>query len=293
MMRGKENYVVAVRKPNKEIVIEERAVPSWSRRYPILKWPLFRGVIAMAESVALAVRAISFSAKESVDEEVEITSKEMGISMVLGFSLAISLFFIFPVWLTRTVTAGISNSSGVSSWGETVGLNLIEGGIRLAVFFAYLFLVSRLKDIQRVFEYHGAEHKTIHAYEHGVELEPSKVSTFSTKHLRCGTSFLLIVMIVSIIVFIFLGRPPSIFTRIGLRLLVLPLVAGISYEIIKYAGRHEDSKLIGIIMGPGLFLQRLTTREPSTDQIEVAICSLKKVLLLEENKSGELVESKV
>ncbi len=293
MMRGREKYVVAVRKPNNEIVVEERDVPSWSRRYPLLKKPLFRGVIAMAESMALAVKAISFSAKESVDEEVEITSREMAISMILGFSLAILLFFVFPVWLTRTITTGISESSELSSWGKTVGLNLVEGGIRLVIFFTYLVLVSRLKDIRRVFEYHGAEHKTIHAYEHGVELEPSKVASFSTKHLRCGTSFLLIVMVVSIFVFIFLGRPPSIFARIGLRLLVLPLVAGISYEVIKYAGRHEDSKFIGVIMAPGLFLQRLTTREPSTDQLEVAICSLKRVLLLEEAKSEELVESKV
>lgn len=281
MMRGRDRYVIAVRKPNNEIVVDERPVPSLAKRYPFLRWPIIRGTLAMIEAMVLAVQAISFSAKESVDEDIEITPREMGLAITLGFVMAIGLFFVFPVWLTKFINGRLLLPTDTISWGQNVTLNLVEGTIRISLFLGYLYLVSRLKDIQRVFQYHGAEHKTIHAYEHGEELITESVAKFGTEHMRCGTSFLLIVMIVSILVFTFLGRPTSILTRIGLRLIVLPLVAGLSYEVIKFAGRHEGSKFVKIIMSPGLFLQRLTTREPSKDQLEVAIYSLKKLLALE------------
>lgn len=286
MMRGKERYVVAVRKPDKNIVINERSVPRWSKRYPFLKWPILRGSLAMVEAMTLAVKALSFSAKESVEDDIEITPRQMGITMALGFILAIGLFLVLPVWMTKSLAGRLFDESGFL-WRNTVVLNLVEGTIRIGIFLGYLYLVSRMKDIQRVFQYHGAEHKTIHAYEHGVDLVPEKVNNFSTQHVRCGTSFLLVVMMVSIFIFALLGRPESILTRIGFRLVVLPIVAGLSYEVIKHAGRHEESKFVKIIMSPGLALQRLTTREPTLDQLEVAIHSLKRLLDLEGDNKGE------
>jgi len=290
MMRGKDKYVIAVRKPNKEITVEDRTVPTLGKRLPFLKKPLLRGTLALAEAMVLGVQAIGFSAKESTEEEVDISGRDLAFSVIIGLVLAIGLFFIFPVWATKLINGRILATAHFSHWGGTVMFNLVEGAIRIAIFLSYIYLVSRLKDIQRVFQYHGAEHKTIHAYEHGVPLVPKEVANFSTEHLRCGTSFLMVVMVVSIIVFIFLGRPASILERIALRLLVLPIVAGLSYEVIKFAGRHEGSKLVKIIMSPGLLLQRLTTNEPSEDQLEVAIFSLKRLLELEGDDSNNYAD---
>ena len=290
MMRGKDKYVIAVRKPNKEITVEDRTVPTLGKRFPVLKKPLLRGTLALVEAMLLAVQAIGFSAKESTEEEVDISNRDLALSVIIGFTLAIGLFFIFPVWITKIINGKLFDVSHLPFWNSTIMINLVEGAIRIGIFLGYLYLVSRLKDIQRVFQYHGAEHKTIHAYEHGVPLVPKEVAKFSTEHLRCGTSFLMVVMVVSIIVFIFLGRPTSILERIALRLLVLPIVAGLSYEVIKFAGRHEGSELVKIIMSPGLLLQRLTTNEPSEDQLEVAIFSLKKLLELEGDDSNNYAD---
>lgn len=280
MMRGKTHYVVSVRRPDGEIVSKTKSVPNWSKRWPWMRGPIARGMLALIESLTLGVGALSYSANEASDEDIEIGTKEMVITMIFGFALALGLFFALPVWLAR-FSHGYVDSLMPAGWGNTVALNIVEGGIRIAIFFLYLAIVSNLRDIKRVFEYHGAEHKTIHAFESGVEMIPENIETFSTQHMRCGTSFLLVVMVTSIFVFAFLGRPTSLLSRIALRFLVLPLVAGVSYEIIKFAGRHGDSKLVRIIMSPGLALQRLTTREPSRDQVEVALVSLNKLLVVE------------
>lgn len=279
-MRGKTHWVVSVRRPDGEIVSKTKKVPNWSKRWPWLRGPIARGMLALVESLTLGVGALSYSANEASDEDIEIGPKEMVITMIFGFGLALGLFFAFPVWLARFSHGYVDYLIPVG-WGNTVLLNLVEGGIRIAIFFVYLAVVSNLKDIRRVFEYHGAEHKTIHAFESGVEMVPENIEGFSTQHMRCGTSFLLVVMVTSIFIFALLGRPTSLLSRIGLRFLVLPLVAGVSYEIIKYAGRHGDSKLVKIIMSPGLALQRLTTRTPSRDQVEVALVSLNKLLAVE------------
>ncbi len=281
MMRGKTHWVVSVRRPDDQIVSKTKSLPSWSRRWKFMRWPMVRGMVALAEALTLGIGALSFSAQESSDEDIEIGTKEMVVTMIIGFALALGLFFALPVFLTRFSHNMVDVLVPAKGWEKTISLNVVEGGIRLLIFFGYLVLVSRLKDIRRVFEYHGAEHKTIHAFEHGVEMVPEKIDAFSTQHVRCGTSFLLVVMVISIFIFALLGRPPSILIRIGLRFLVLPFVAGISYEIIKFAGRHENTKLVRIIMSPGLALQRLTTRPPSHDQIDVAVASLKELLVVE------------
>ncbi|MDP1808253.1 MAG: DUF1385 domain-containing protein [Actinomycetota bacterium] len=281
MLRGKDHWVVAVRRPDGEIVSQTKPISPWSKNMLILKKPILRGALALVEAISLGVGALSFSAQESTDEDIEIGAKEMTLTVIIGFGLALGLFFALPVWLIRLSHGLLDPIIPGGGWGKTVALNLAEGAVRLAIFFGYLVLVSRIKDIKRVFEYHGAEHKTIHAFEHGVEMEPERIDAFSTQHVRCGTSFLLVVMVVAILVFSLLGRPDSILVRIALRFMVLPLVAGISYEVIKYAGRHEESRFVKIIMSPGLALQRLTTRPPSLDQIEVALVSLNTLLAVE------------
>lgn len=285
MLRGKDHWVVSVRRPDGEIVSETKPVPAWAKDRPFLRRPIIRGAVALVDAVTLGIGALSFSARESTEEDIEIGPKEMAFTVVLGFALALGLFFALPVWLISFVQGAVKAQVGAAGWGRNLLLNVAEGAVRLTIFFGYLVLVSKLKDIRRVFEYHGAEHKTIHAFEHGVEMTPEKIDAFSTRHMRCGTSFLLVVMVTSILIFATLGRPESILVRIGLRFLVLPLVAGISYEIIKWAGRNEDSKFVRIIMSPGLALQSLTTRPPSLDQIEVAVASLDKLLAVEGAKT--------
>ncbi len=281
MLRGKKHWAVSVRRPDGEITSQTNKLPTWSSRWPWLKWPLIRGTVALGEALGLGVKALNFSAQESTEEELEIGAREMAFTMVLGFALALGLFFALPVWLSGFAGRAVDATITESGWLNNFIHNIVEGGIRISIFFAYLVLVSSLKDIRRVFEYHGAEHKTIHALEHGVEMEPEKIDGFSTMHVRCGTSFMLVVMVVSIFIFALLGRPESILARIGLRFLVLPIVAGISYEVIKFAGRHEDSIFIRMVMAPGLALQKLTTRPPSLDQIEVALASLNSLLAVE------------
>lgn len=280
MMRGSEHWVVSVRRPDGTIASMEKALPGWQKRFPFLKLILVRGVVAMVEAMTLAIGAIGYSAQESTDSDVEISSRELAISVLFGLALALGLFFAFPVWLTKSISGHAPALTG-KAFSGTVLYNLVEGMIRLLIFFSYLYVVSKLKDIRRVFEYHGAEHRAIHAFEHGEELTVDNLSKYGTEHLRCGTSFLLVVMVVSMIVFTLLGRPPSILARIASRLVILPLVAGISYEVIKYSARHEDSLVTKVIAWPGLLLQRLTTRTPAPDQMEVAIHSLKRILELE------------
>ncbi len=279
MMRGKENWVLAVRKPNQEIVTEERKINSLAKKYPILKLPLIRGVMGVIEMLVLGMKAISLSAELATEEEdIEISSKEMAIGICLAFVFGILLFVILPSWITVLFNKYLSNNFMVS---------LFEGSLKVTIFLIYLAVISSIKDIRRVFEYHGAEHKTIHAYEAEDELTPQAASKYSPLHVGCGTAFILIALTVLIFIFAFLGRPPLIW-RIISHLLVAPLVIGISYELIKLARKHKDSSLVKIVLAPGLWLQKMTTREPSNDQLEVAISSLKKLLSIEDfNEESE------
>ena len=285
MMRGPKEIATAVLKSNGEIIIDKKTASSIFTKYKFLKIPILRGVISFFDSMITGVKCLMFSA-EQVDledgEEYKPSKFEKWLDdtfgdkikdIVIYFSVFVSLIFSIGLFiLLPTVLVGWMKHFIVSA----PLLSLCEGGVRIVIFLAYLFLVSRMKDIQRVFEYHGAEHKTIAAYEHGEELTPENARKYSRLHPRCGTSFLLIVMIISIIFFSFL-KWETVWQRMLYRLLLLPVVAGVSYEIIKFAGR-SDSKFVKWLTSPGLALQLLTTREPDDSQLEVAIAALKSVM---------------
>jgi uncharacterized protein YqhQ len=269
MMRGPRKTAIAVRKPNGEIFLHQEPVQSLANRHKFLKFPLLRGILALVESIALGIKALSLSASLSGQEEgEELTKRDLIIAVVSAIFFAIGLFFILPT-ITANLVKGFISS--------TIFLNLMEGIVRITIFILYIVVISKMKDIQRIFQYHGAEHKVIYCYERGEELRVENARKYSTLHPRCGTSFLLIVMLVSILLFSFLGWQ-GVIARIFSRILFLPLVAGFSYEVIKYSGKRQDNPLVKIISFPGLMLQKLTTREPDDSQIEVAIRALKGVL---------------
>lgn len=275
MMRGPGKIAVAVRKPNGEITVDMKDAGSVSERYPILKKPFLRGVVSLVESLSYGMKALSFSAQASGEEEEgeeSMSSLELAGTIAVSVGLAVLLFVVLPTGAMKLL-----QNEGFSP----MVLNLCEGLLRLGIFLLYIWGISRQKDIQRVFQYHGAEHKTIYTYEHGLPLRVENVRPFSTLHPRCGTNFLMIVMLISIFIFTFLGWP-SLWERILSRILLMPVVAGISYEIIRFAGKHMDKPWVRAAILPGLALQKLTTRQPDDDQIEVAIASLKAVLPPEE-----------
>ncbi|WP_288312179.1 DUF1385 domain-containing protein [uncultured Selenomonas sp.] len=275
MMRGPKDVATAVRDPNGRIQVETHPVSSIADRYPILKKPMLRGTVSLVESLVLGLRSLSYSAKMAGDEDEQLTDKEMAGTIIFALVLASILFIAIP-------TGAAKFFHFITD--DPVFLNLMEGFLRLAIFLAYLGGISRMKDIRRVFQYHGAEHKTIHCYEAGLPLTVANVQRFSRLHPRCGTNFLLIVMLVSIFVYAFLGWP-SLIERIVSRILLLPVVAGISYELIRFAGRTTNPVALKLIK-PGLWLQYLTTRPPQDDMVEVAIESLKAVLPAEEILPG-------
>lgn len=266
MMRGPEYVATAVREPSGKISVKTEKVSSITQRYPILKKPMLRGVVALGESLILGLKSLSYSAKMAGEEGEELTDREILMTMVFSLGLAIVLFVIIPTAAAKYIHSSIT---------DPMWLNLAEGGLRMLIFLAYIYGISRLKDIQRVFQYHGAEHKTIHAYEAGEKLTVENVQKHSTLHPRCGTAFLLIVMIVSIIMFAFLGWP-DLWLRILSRVILLPVVAGVSYEIIKIAG-HSSNTFIRLAILPGLWLQKITTNQPDDKQVEVAIQALEAV----------------
>lgn len=268
MMRGKTHVAVAVRQPDGEISVDVRPVNSVSDRYPILKKPFLRGVVSLVESLVMGMKALAYSAQVSGDEDEKLDSKEMALTIAVSAGLAILLFIVIPTWSMRFLT-GITQ--------DHMALNLAEGVLRMAIFLAYIAAISSMNDIQRVFQYHGAEHKTIYTYEAGLPLKVENVRPFSTLHPRCGTNFLMIVMLISMFIFTFLGWP-SLLERIASRIILMPVIAGVSYELIRYAGAHTDNPLVRIAITPGLLLQKLTTRQPDDSQIEVAIASLKAVV---------------
>jgi len=289
MMKGPHEMAIAVRKPDGDIEIDKKAVNMLSAKYKIFKLPILRGVINFFDSMVTGVRSLMFSA-EYFDLEEEQPSKfdqflerkfgdklkDIVIYSSVFFALVFSvlLFFMLPAFISGFLRGIIKNHTLIVA---------LEGLIRITIFMVYLILVSRMSDIQRVFMYHGAEHKSIHCYEHGETLTVENVKKHTRLHPRCGTSFLLIVMIISIFVFLFI-KSDNMFLRLLYRLLLLPVVAGISYEIIKFAGRH-DNKFTRAISKPGMLLQYMTTKEPDDAQIEVAIASLQAVI--PENKEED------
>lgn len=269
MMRGPELSAVAVRKPDGMVEVETESNSTLNRRYPVLSWPLVRGTYMLIESLVVGVRMLNKSANMSMGEEdEELSAREIFFTGVIAFLLAMALFVALPtgiVHYTRQFLGGVLLQ------------NVVEGIIRIALFLGYVYIISRMQEIDRVFMYHGAEHKTIFTYEAGKELTVDNARSYSTLHPRCGTSFLLIVMLVSILVFAVLGEG-SLFYRIWSRIAVLPVVAGLGYEFIKFSGKYYHNPWARIIITPGLWLQKLTTREPDDSQLEIAIIALKAVL---------------
>jgi uncharacterized protein YqhQ len=285
MMRGVSTWAVAVRLPKPDdaregalgdIKVRTEPLVSWTKRHRAYRLPIIRGVVALAESLVIGFRALGIAANAQVPEDEEPISGGLWAgTIVVALAFAIGLFFVVPVGLTSLIKDAIG--SAFLFW-------LIEGVVRTAIFLGYLLLLSRLKDLRRVFEYHGAEHKTIAAYEAGVPLTPANAARFSRLHPRCGTSFLLIVMIVAIFVFAPIGLP-AWWLLVLTRILGVPLIAGISFEIIKWAGRNRGKAWVRVLIWPGLQLQKLTTREPDEAELAVAIAALDAVLEVE--KPGE------
>lgn len=271
MMRGNGMVATAVREPNGRITVDVNPVSSVSDRFPILKWPFLRGMVSLGESLVLGMKSLSYSAQMAGEEDEQLSDTELAGTMIFAFALAMVLFVAIPTGAAKFFALVTTNH---------IALNLMEGVLRLLIFLAYLWGISRMKDIYRVFQYHGAEHQTIHAYEAGGPLTVENVQRFPRLHPRCGTSFLLIVMIVSIFVFAFLGWPDLV-TRIVSRILLMPVVAGVSYEFIRLAGRSTNS-VVQLATKPGLWLQKLTTNPPADEMVEVAIASLVAVLPEEE-----------
>jgi uncharacterized protein YqhQ len=291
MMRGVSTWAVAVRTPapdqledRRELALEEPALGeieiqseplvSWTRRHRLLRLPVIRGVVALVESLKIGYRALAISANAQLSDEEgkEIGGKTWAGTIALSLVLGIGLFFLLPAGITSTFGSSLPNS---------LVFVVIEKLIRVAIFLAYLWLISRMRDLQRVFQYHGAEHKVIACYEAGLPLTPENARRFSRLHPRCGTSFLLIVMIVAIVVFAPLGQPPWPIL-LASRVIGIPLVAGLSFEVLKLFGRKRDKAWVRVLMWPGLQLQRLTTREPDLDQLAVGIAALEAVLAVED-----------
>jgi uncharacterized protein YqhQ len=276
MMRGPSNWALAVRKPDGEIAEVNRPIRSVMARHWFFRLPVVRGMIALGESLAIGFRALAISANYAAQEEGDEGEVETELSrgaIIFAFAIAIG----FALVLFKVTPALITSWLPIETTGWFV---IVEGLIRVGLFIAYLLVISLLPDLRRVFQYHAAEHKVINAYEAGEELVPERVQKFSLIHPRCGTAFLLWVMVIAIFVFAFLGRPPLPWL-IASRILLLPLIAGLAYELIRFAGKHTGNRVLMTLLAPGLWLQRLTTREPSLDQLEVSISALKEVLQLE------------
>lgn len=273
MMRNADLLATAVRKPNGDIVYKKTKISKSRNKLSTI--PFIRGAITLFDSLVLGVKELTFSANQAEVEEEQLSQKEAVMTTIVSLALGIGLFIVLP----SVISSFLFRDNKIHS-------NLLEAGLRLGFFVLYIFLISFSKDIQRVFQYHGAEHKSIYAYEQHLELTPENAKKFTTLHPRCGTSFLLIVMFIAIIVFTsldFILPPPTsfvtkLFTKVILRVLFMPLIAGISYELQRYTSNHLDNWLVKLIAAPGMALQRITTKEPDLQQLEVAIVAIKVVL---------------
>lgn len=283
MMRGKKNWAVAVRVADGSIHVEDHDLKTAVTEHRWLGRPLIRGIWGFYETLVLAMKAFHVSSTLAGESEEErLSARDIALAMALGIGMAVALFVVLPATITNLVVGPITERTFI--W------NFVDGVLQIAAFLAYIVVISRIRDIQRLFGYHGAEHKTIHAYERGLPLDATIIRNHSTQHVRCGTSFLLMVMIVALFVYSVLpmgfiieatgveGRIPELIVTILVRLMFLPLIAGVAYEVIKWAGSHSDHFAVQVLMGPGLLLQRLTTREPDEEMIEVAVAAMERVI---------------
>jgi len=269
MMRGADHWAVAVRKPDGEIHVESHEIDSVAKRHPIFKKPLLRGIIVLGQSLAIGVRALMVASKHSMDEDEQLSSRQLGVSLTIAMVVFIAIFILGPTTLFAWVERKI-DANGVL-------VNVLEGVFRVLLFVAYLWGIGRSKEIHRVFEYHGAEHKTIAAFEHDEDLVPERIDTYPKEHVRCGTNFLIIVMVITIFVFTLFGTP-GLLWRIASRLVAIPLIAAMAYEALRLGARFPGSLFMRALMKPGIWLQMITTQEPDTDQIHVAVASFREVL---------------
>ena len=273
MMRGARHWAVAVRRPAGDVHVESHHIESVADRHPILRKPGLRGVIVLGQSLAIGVRALMIAANQSVEDEEQLTKRQVGVSLAIAMIFFIAIFILGPTlafaWVERRFGGGVLTL-------------VLEGLFRVALFVGYLWVIGRTKDIHRVFEYHGAEHKTIAAFEHGDDLEATDlIDRYPKEHVRCGTNFLIIVMIITIFVFTLFGTP-GIWWRLGSRVVAIPIIAGIAYEALRLGARFPDSLVMRGLMAPGIWLQKITTQEPDDSQIEVAVASFKEVLRRED-----------
>lgn len=273
MMRSGNFYTIAVRTPDKGIVFKKEIISELARP---LKWPLIRGVVALFQALSIGIKALVYSAEASGHEEEKPSSFSMFLTVLLAFVIGIGLFLLLPLYGTKLLGIlfqSVNNSSLV--------FNLVDGLLRVMVFLIYILSISMSKDIRRVFQYHGAEHKVVHAFEAGVELTPENADKYSTLHPRCGTSFLIMVMMLSILVFSLIPKDWPFIEKFLSRFVLMPLIAGLSYEFIKFSSKRLNNPFVRTMALPGLWLQKLTTGAPSHDQIEVAIKALKEVLSMD------------
>jgi uncharacterized protein YqhQ len=283
MMRGQRQMAVAVRQPNGRLALYSEPLDSWVYRSPVRNWPLVRGVFVLWDALLLGMRALTLSANVAFNEDAGVSGSEGGqgggiagpaLWATVGTSLlfGVALFFVLPLLLIHFLDRWIASD---------IVSNLVEGVIRLALLLGYLVLIGRTPDIRRVFGYHGAEHKTINAYEAGAPLDVASVQRHSTLHTRCGTGFLLVVVLLSVVVFAFLGRPP-LPLRILSRVALVPVIAAIAYEFVRFGAAHYGNRLVRLLLTPSLALQRLTTREPEDGMVEAALVAFKRVLVADE-----------
>jgi len=272
MIRSKKHMVICVRQPNDEILTKVEEIKSVSERHKVLRLPFLRGIVALFETLYLGIKSIYFSANASLQEEEKLNPKEIALAIIVALTLAIFLFSIVPFFLTTFLNLG------------GVIFNVAEGVIRLAILLLYLASVALVGEFRRVFQYHGAEHTAINAYEAGVELNVSGAEKFSRFHPRCGTSFILIVTLISVLLFSIMPNL-GFFIRLAYRILLIPVIGAISYEILKLSDKYKKSRIMRVLVAPGLGLQYLTTRKPDDKMIEVALEAVKKVNSLAETKS--------
>jgi uncharacterized protein YqhQ len=285
MMRAPHSYCVAVRKPDGTLVTEESSIPRMSEKYPLFKLPILRGLGTLGQAMQLGGKALKFSANAQLDDgaekPVEISSWMMTLNVIFTLGFFIFMYKFVPLFLATRIGKAVPALSGLTA------TNFVDGGIRIVIFLAFLFLLSRLKDIHRVFEYHGAEHKVVFNFESGQPVNVENAQKFVTFHPRCGTNFLFVVMAMSLVVYPLLPVA-GFWPRLLLRVALLPLIAGLSYELIRFAARRQG-QLLGLLSLPGLWLQRITTQPPDDAQAAVAIHALEGAMALEKKQGGELI----
>ncbi|HSU30687.1 MAG TPA: DUF1385 domain-containing protein [Bryobacteraceae bacterium] len=287
MMRSPNSYCVAVRKPTGELVTEESPLPRLSNRYPAFKWPVLRGLGTLGQAMWLGMKALKFSAKcalgedEAAKENKDSGSWAMTLNALFSVAFFIALYKFVPLYLATLL------GRAVPAVGSRFAINMVDGTLRIAIFLAFLYLLSRMKDIHRVFEYHGAEHRVVFNFESGQPVNIDNAQRFVTWHPRCGTSFLLVVMVISMICYAFLPFD-SFWAKFVSRIALLPLITGLSYELIRFAAKRQGG-LMASLTRPGLWLQRVTTQPPSNEQTEVAIHALQRAMELEKAQGGVLV----